>query len=152
MAVSEQDLSLDSGWLSAPEAGEALGVHRTAISSMIRSGRLPAKRVGPHWKIPVRAFEAFREAYVRPPNVPVPVRDPDAMPPVAERVLEWLYRWESATTAELGEVVDHHPGNIRKGTTILARRGLAAKDCSGVWRLTGVGLSVAQRRGVRLEP
>jgi excisionase family DNA binding protein len=152
MAVSEHDLSSRGSWLSAPEAGEALGVHRTAISTMIRTGRLPATRVGPHWRIPVRAFRDFQATYTRPPNVPVPVRDPEALPPIAERVLEWLYRWGTATTAELGEVLDDDPGNIRKGTTILARRGLATKDEDRVWELTVAGVEFACRRGVPLEP
>lgn len=118
---------------------------------MIRAGKLPAKRVGPHWRIPVRAFREFQASYKRPPNVPIPVRDPDALPPVAERVFEWLYRWSAATTAELGEVLDDDPGNVRKGTVILSRRGLAAKDAERVWRLTGAGIALARQRGVSLE-
>ena len=150
MALVEE-LSTRESWMSAAEAAQALGVHRTAINSMILAGRLPAKRVGPRWRVPAVAFEEFRASYTRPPNVPIPERDPDALPPVAERVLEWLYRWETATTAELAEVTDDHPGNLRKGTTILRARGLATKDGQRVWRLTPAGVAEARRRGVALD-
>jgi len=80
--------------------------------------------------------------------VPVPRRDPNALPPVAERALSWLARWGSATTTELREVMTDAPGNIRKATDILRSRGLAQRNDDGVWSLTQNGVAVANRRGL----
>lgn len=114
---------------------------------MILDGRLRGERVGPYWRVRREIFENFASTYQRPPNVPVPSRDPDVLPPVAERALGWLARWGAASTAELGEVMSDAPGNIRKATDILRRRHFAERDRDGIWRLTDAGSAVAQRRG-----
>lgn len=132
-------------WVSLPEVAQELGVHRTAVNAMVLDGRLEAQRVGPYWRVRRDIFERFAATYRRPPNVPVPQKDPDALPPVAERALRWIVRWDEAITNELREVMDDAPGNIRKATDILRRRGLAARTESGAWRPTPVGRAFAQR-------
>jgi excisionase family DNA binding protein len=134
--------------MSLPEAANRLGVHRTAVNAMILDGRLNGERSGPYWRVRRDVFEAFAASYSRPPNVPVPTRDADALPPVAERALEWLARWEAASTTELREVMPDAPGNIRKATDILRRRNLAERDATGTWRLTAEGAATAERRGL----
>jgi excisionase family DNA binding protein len=135
-------------WISLPEAARRLGVHRTAVNTMILDGRLEGVREGPYWRVRLDQFEEFAATYTRPPNVPVPRRDPNALPPVAERALSWLARWGSATTAELRDVMTDAPGNIRKATDILRSRGLACRAVDGTWTLTEDGASDALRRGL----
>ena len=139
--------SHDGEWVSLPEAASRLGLHRTAVNTMILDGRLRGERVGPYWRVRREVFEDFAAGYRRPPNVPVPKRDPDGLPPVAERALRWLARWGAASTGELREVMSDAPGNIRKATDILRRRHFAQRDRDGIWRLTHAGSAVAERRG-----
>ena len=140
-----EPLSADSeDWISLPEAARLLGVHRTAVNTMILDGRLDGERVGPYWRVRRDVFDAFAATYVRPPNVPVPTRDPKALPPVAERALALLIRWGSATTGELGEVMTDAPGNIRKATDILRSRGFAERDDAGHWSPTPEGEAAAR--------
>jgi excisionase family DNA binding protein len=129
----------EGNWLSLPEVARRLGVHRTAVNTMILDGRLEGRREGPYWRVSRETFDAFAAEYRRPPNVPVPHHDPRAISPVAQRALGWLVRWGSATTRELGEVMADAPGNIRKGTDILRSRGLAMRDADGSWRPTEAG-------------
>jgi excisionase family DNA binding protein len=131
----------DREWLGLPEVARRLGVHRTAVNAMILDGRLDGEREGPYWRVRLDTFEQFAANYTRPPNVPVPQRDPDALPPVADRTLRWLARWGSATTRELGEVMTDAPGNIRKATDILRSRALAQRDEAGSWSLTDRGIA-----------
>jgi excisionase family DNA binding protein len=138
----------DEEWISLPEAARRLGVHRTAVNTMILDGRLQGRRDGPYWKVRLDQFEAFAASYVRPPNVPVPVRDAYALPPVAERALGWLARWETASTTELGEVMTDAPGNVRKATDILRSRNLAERDEHGSWALTDRGRALATSRSI----
>lgn len=138
-------------WMTLVEVARALGVNRTAVNAMILDGRLAGTRVGPYWRVRRDIFEAFAAAYRRPPNVPIPNRPADALPPVAERALRWLARWEDASTSELAEVMTDAAGNIRKATDILRRRGLAERASSGVWRLTAAGAVVASQRGYSAE-
>lgn len=133
--------------MGLPEAARRLGVHRTAVNTMILDGRLRGERVGPYWRVSREVFEKFAASYRRPPNVPVPKKDPDGLPPVANRALQWLARWCAATTGELREVMADDPGNIRKATDILRRRDLAQRDRDGSWRLTAAGAALAARRG-----
>jgi excisionase family DNA binding protein len=140
------DLQHDE-WIGLPEAARRLGVHRTAVNAMILDGRLAGERHGPYWKVRTQDFEAFAARYERPPNVPVPKRDPNALPPVAQRALTWLSRWGTATTTELGEVMPDAPGNIRKATDILRARGLATRSDSGTWALTDSGSTMASHMG-----
>ncbi len=133
--------------MSLPEAANRLGVHRTAVNAMILDGRLSGERAGPYWRVRRAVLEEFAANYSRPPNVPVPNRDADTLPPVAERALGWLARWEAASTTELREVMSDAPGNIRKATDILRRRKLAERDVAGTWRLTDNGAALAIRRG-----
>ena len=114
---------------------------------MILDGRLCGERVGPYWRVRRDVLEAFAAGYRRPPNVPVPRRDPDELPPVADRVLRWLARWGTAATRELHEVMTDDPGNIRKATDILRRRDLAHREHDGSWCLTDAGEALAARRG-----
>ncbi len=134
--------------MSLPEAANRLGVHRTAVNAMILDGRLNGERSGPYWRVRRDVFEEFASNYSRPPNVPVPKRDADTLPPVAERALGWLARWEAASTTELREVMSDAPGNIRKATDILRQRNLAERDAGGTWRLTDDGTATAVRRGL----
>lgn len=136
----------DEQWINLPEAARRLGVHRTAVNSMILDGRLQGRREGPNWKVRLDQFETFAASYVRPPNVPIPVRDSFALPPVAERALIWLLRWGAATTLELGEVMADAPGNVRKATDILRSKGLAQRDEQGVWSPTEAGRNLAATR------
>lgn len=135
-------------WIGLPEAARRLGVHRTAVNAMILDGRLHGERHGPYWKVRAEDFEAFAARYERPPNVPMPKRDPNALPPVAARALTWLSRWGTATTRELGEVMTDAPGNIRKATDILRARGLAVRSELGTWKLTAAGSTAASTIGV----
>jgi hypothetical protein len=112
---------------------------------MVLDGRLEGRRFGPYWRVRRDLFERFAAAYRRPPNVPVPQKDPQALPPVAERALRWLVRWGEASTSELGEVMRDAPGNVRKATDILRQRGLATRDASGTWRPTAAGSEAADR-------
>ena len=137
-------------WIGLPEAARRLGVHRTAVNSMILDGRLQGERRGPYWRVRLDEFERFASRYTRPANVPVPTRDPQALPPVAERALSWLARWGTATTGELREVMSDDPGNIRKATDILRRRGLATRDETGVWTISQDGREVAKARALTL--
>jgi excisionase family DNA binding protein len=146
MSLADQTLP-DGEWMSLPEAADRLGVNRTAVNAMILDGRLSGERAGPYWRVHREVFEEFAASYRRPPNVPVPRRDPEAMPPVAERALGWLARWEAASTTELREVMSDAPGNVRKATDILRRRNLAVRDAAGTWRLTDAGAALAMRRG-----
>ncbi len=138
MSVTDT-FTTDAEWLSLPEVARRLGVHRTAANTMILDGRLEGHRDGPYWRVHRDTFKAFAAGYQRPPNVPVPRHDSNRLPPVAERALGWLVRWGTATTRELGDVMDDAPGNIRKATDILRRRGLAERDACGTWRLTEAG-------------
>lgn len=147
MSVAES-LHQDGESISLPEAARRLGVHRTAVNAMILDGRLIGDRVGPYWRVRLDRFEEFAANYRRPPNVPVPKRDPNVLPPVAERALHWLARWGAATTRELGEVMADAPGNIRKATDILRSRGLAQRDDDGSWSLTEAGLVAASTHGL----
>lgn len=114
---------------------------------MILDGRLQGERVGPYWRVKRELFEDFAASYRRPPNVPVPKKDPDGLSPVADRALQWLARWCAATRGELREVMADDPGNIRKATDILRGRDLAQRDHDGSWRLTAAGEALAARRG-----
>lgn len=146
MSFAEPLSAETEDWITLPEAARLLGVHRTAVNTMILDGRLEGERVGPYWRVRRDVFETFAATYVRPPNVPVPVRDPHALPPVAARALSWLVRWGSATTGELGEVMTDAPGNIRKATDILRSRGLAVRDEDGHWSATAEGEATARDR------
>lgn len=143
-----ESFSNDDEWISLPEAGRRLGIHRTAVNTMILDGRLRGERHGPYWRVRLDEFEQFAAGYTRPPNVPVPDHDPNHLSPVAERVLAWLARWGSANTRELGEVMTDAPGNIRKGTDMLRARGLAARNHQGDWSLTDAGSFLADQRGL----
>jgi excisionase family DNA binding protein len=134
--------------LSLPEVAQRLGVHRTAVNAMVLDGRLAGERHGPYWRVRRDVCDAFVGHYRRPANVPVPQRHPDALPPVAERALGWLVRWGEGTTAELREVMTDAPGNVRKATDILSRRGWAVRDSARVWRPTEAGRLAARRLGM----
>jgi hypothetical protein len=138
-------LSEDRQWVSLPDIARELGVHRTAVNSMILDGRLKGERRGPYWRVRRDVFEAFASVYSRPPNVPAPRKDLDTVAPVAKRALGWLVRWDAATTTELREVMTDAPGNIRKATDILRHRGWAMRDESGIWHPTESGRDAAVR-------
>jgi excisionase family DNA binding protein len=140
-----ENLIEEGEWVSLPQIAQALGVHRSAVNAMVLDGRLEGRRFGPYWRVRRDLFERFAAAYRRPPNVPVPQKDPQALPPVAERALRWLVRWGEASTSELGEVMRDAPGNVRKATDILRQRGLATRDASGTWRPTAAGSEAADR-------
>lgn len=140
-----ENLVEDGQWVSLPEVAQALGVHRSAVNTMVLDGRLEGWRFGPYWRVRRDVFERFASTYRRPANVPVPRKDPEALAPVAERALGWLMRWGEASTGELGEVMCDAPGNVRKATDILRRRGLATRDPSGTWRPTAAGNEAAAR-------
>jgi excisionase family DNA binding protein len=140
-----ENLIEEGEWVSLPQIAQALGVHRSAVNAMVLDGRLEGRRFGPYWRVRRDLFERFAAAYRRPPNVPVPQKDPQALPPVAERALRWLVRWGEASTSELGEVMRDAPGNVRKATDILRQRGLATRDASGTWRPTAAGIEAADR-------
>ena len=146
MSLAESQ-SQEGEWVGLPEAARRLGVHRTAVNTMILDGRLRGERLGPNWRVRREVFEEFAAGYRRPPNAPTPKRNPDGLPPVADRALRWLARWGAATTGELREVMTDDPGNIRKATDILRRRDLAKRERDGSWRLTDAGDALAARHG-----
>ncbi|MGP0003370.1 MAG: helix-turn-helix domain-containing protein [Acidimicrobiales bacterium] len=45
--------------LTPEEAGESLGVSRSLVYELLRSGRLESVRIGTCRRIPIRALEAF---------------------------------------------------------------------------------------------
>jgi len=51
------------------EAAARLGLGRVAVYRLLREGRLPAVRVGRHYRIPVRALE---QALKRPESLSLP--------------------------------------------------------------------------------
>ena len=144
MSVVERSIE-DRQWVSLPDVARKLGVNRSAVNAMVLDGRLEGRRFGPYWRVRRDVVESFASTYRRPPNVPIPKRDADALPPVAGRALRWLVRWGEASTRELGEVMPDAPGNVRKATDILRQRSLASRDASGTWRPTVAGREAAER-------
>lgn len=125
--------------LSLPEAADLLGVHRATVNEMVLTGRLPAERVGPHWVIDENEFNRFRSTYERPKHYTRPKGASQASDHWVAHLLQLLAEWDSATVAELSEVVDLVPGNIRKYLCIAEARGLAVRNEYGDWMLTSGG-------------
>jgi len=44
-------------YLSIPEAGILLGISRIAVFKRVKSGKLPAIRIGRNWAVPAAALE-----------------------------------------------------------------------------------------------
>jgi excisionase family DNA binding protein len=122
--------------IGLPQAAERLGLHRATVNDMVHEGRIPARRIGPHWFIETGDLERFASDYRRPRNSPR--RLPRAVKPSAE-ILALLGDWGSATAAELREVVDMHEGNIRKHLCIAEAQGLAERDEYSRWAVTAAG-------------
>jgi len=80
----------------------------------------------------------FASSYKRPSNAPTP-RDERLISDGGWRILSFLVEWDSATTAELGRVVELHIGNIRKQLNMLEVAQLARRDKNNVWRPTVEG-------------
>jgi MerR family transcriptional regulator, light-induced transcriptional regulator len=55
----------DQGYLTLPEAAEELGVHYMTVYRYVRTGQLPAERVGGSWRVERSELENLR----RPPSV-----------------------------------------------------------------------------------
>lgn len=123
-----------------PEAGDRLGVNRTAVNAMILDGRLMGERLGRYWRARRDLFEELASSYRPPPNVPFRSRDPDALAPVAERALGWLARWEAASTTELREVMSDAPATSAKRPTSFDDAACRAGCC---------GHLATHRRGCR---
>jgi excisionase family DNA binding protein len=121
------------------EAASIVGVHRATINEMVRTGRIPAERIGPHWYIERQIVEEFSRTYQRPRNAP------KRMPTNATRerwtyeLLQLLNSWHSARVDELADFIDLHPGNIRKYLNQAERDGLLSRDTFAVWSLTPEG-------------
>lgn len=122
--------------VSLPEAGARLGLHRATVNDMVQAGRIPARRVGPHWFIEKADLERFAATYQRPRNAPKRL---PRQPEVASEILARLAEWDEATVPELAMVVDMHEGNIRKHLCIAEAQGLAERDEFSRWRLTPAG-------------
>ena len=122
--------------VSLPDAAERLGLHRATVNDMVRSGRIAARRVGPHWFIDERDLASFAATYRRPLNAP---RRQQRRPVVSPEILKWLAEWDDATITELAVVVEMHEGNIRKHLCLAEVLGLAGRDEFSRWRLTPEG-------------
>lgn len=116
-----------------PEAADRLGVHRATVNDMVRSGRLPARREGAHWRIDRETFEEFACAYVKPPNAPA--RRPRGIPSSAPALLELLREFGSASAAELAPLLNLHEGNVRKHLRLLEHGGQVRRRPDGEWEL-----------------
>ncbi len=119
-----------------PEAATRLGVHRATVNDMVQAGRIPARRVGPHWFIQESDLRQFAQTYQRPRNAP---RRLPRAPVVSPEILTFLAEWGEATVAELAAVVDMHEGNIRKHLCLAEAQGLAQRDEFSQWRATAEG-------------
>ena len=58
---------MDRKTLSIPEAGEVLGIGRSAAYEAARAGQLPAIRIGRRLLVPVVALERLLEQAGKPP-------------------------------------------------------------------------------------
>lgn len=121
--------------LTLPEVAQELGVTRSAVYLMIRDGRLAGMQCGPRWHVRREDLEAFKQTYDPAPTAGrrFGPRNGDYGPAV---VLELLHEWGSATTDELAEILERHPGNIRKYLKLLEHRGHATRDDRGTWSPT----------------
>jgi len=109
---------------------------------MVRLGRLPARRIGPHWYIEEAVLEEFASSYQRPRH------RTRRKPPTSEsreKVARLLAEWQEATADELAVGIDLHPGNVRKHLVILEAAGVADRDDEGFWRLTQAGRRLYDR-------
>jgi excisionase family DNA binding protein len=121
------------------EAAAIIGVHRATVNEMIRDGRLPAERIGPHWFVERPAVETFAQAYVRPKSAPKRHPSNTTRGMWTEEILSYLNEWHNATVSELQSVVNLHPGNIRKYLALAEADGLTQRDEYSDWSLTPAG-------------
>jgi hypothetical protein len=123
--------------LSLQDVAGQLGVTRAAANFMVRDGRLGAQRSGPRWYVCERDLAAFLNDYKPGPAAGRKLGPRGGEPELPTVVHALLQQWGEARVDELSEVLDRHPGNVRKYLAILRARGLAHKINSHTWVPTG---------------
>jgi excisionase family DNA binding protein len=136
------DESHGERFLGLPEAAKRLGLHRATVNEMVVDGRLNGERIGPHWFVKESVLNRFASSYERPKNAPKRGAT-EAGVMWQHTILEKLAEWHDAGVQELSEVIDLHPGNIRKYLCLLEVRDLAQRDEGGMWSLTAEGQRMA---------
>lgn len=119
--------------LSLQDVADRLGISRAAVNSMVHDGRLDAVRLGPRWYVCGSEFERFRATYTRPPSAGRKLGPRGGSPQMVDVVHALLLDWGEARVDELSEVLDRHPGNVRKYLAVLEARGLAQRVEGPVW-------------------
>lgn len=122
-----------TAWLALQAVGEELGVTRSAVYLMIRSGRLPGMQCGARWYVRREDLDEFKRTYIPAPTAGRRFGPRSGDANGTDLVLALLREWGSATSEELAEVLNRHPGNVRKYLSLLKARGLADRDGSGGW-------------------
>lgn len=143
---SMEPLSEGADLVPLVEAAAVLDVHRATVNEMVRDGRLRGHRIGPHWFVDRDELMRFRETYSRPKNSPKRLAGSNHTEKWIEQLVERLLDWDDATVDELAQVIDLHPGNIRKYLNLAEARGLVQRDEFGSWRLVAGGDRVSAFR------
>ena len=55
-------------FVSTSTVAQRLGIHRVNAAALVRSGKLPAVKVGRTWVIDARDLDAFAETYTKGPG------------------------------------------------------------------------------------
>lgn len=134
--MTDQDLLQEL--IGLPQAAEILGLHRASVNEMVNAGRIPGYRLGAHWFVKRSDIERFAHDYRRPKNAPRRQSRSWGESWKAE-IVRWLKHWDTATSDELGRVIDLHIGNIRKYLVLLEKDSMIDRDEHGYWRLTASG-------------
>lgn len=122
--------------LALSDVANLVGVSRAAVNSMVHDGRLEAVRIGPRWYVCQQTFAVFRSTYDPPASAGRRLGPRSGEPQMVDVVYDLLVDWGEARVDELSEVVERHPGNIRKYLAILKARGLASRSATAVWSPT----------------
>jgi len=129
--------------LSANDVGRELGVDRTVVSSLLRSGSLPGVLLTDRWYVEAGDLEEFARTYERPRRPSRKGTDQRTQRSEQSRraIVATLADWNEATPAEIAQVIELHPGNVRKYLVLMEKAGLTQRVGEGLWALTDEGLA-----------
>jgi len=121
-------------WLTLPDVAREMGVSRSAVYLWVTSHRLDAMQCGPRWLVRRSDLESFRQRHQLASSAgrEYGPRNGDTAGPAL--VLELLDEWGEARVDELAEVLQRHPGNVRKYLRLLESRKHVARGEDGHWR------------------
>ena len=117
----------DQDWLTTTEAAALIGRTQSAVRAAINNQALPGFRRDGRNYVRRADLLAWDQRTRRAKRHCVPAY---------EHTAQLLREYQSATTPELAELSQLHPGNIRKHLAILATQGRVECRPDGQWVLT----------------